>query len=195
MTNKDRRPQGAIPDDDELIRMLKSGDSRQTDLALMVMAEHWEGMVWKIAAQEGSPERVRDTLNDALLILLEQVKGDHYRAEESSLSTWFYSIARNSWRKWKRDVQARNVLEHAVPPPASLHSEQREKEGENPKLETMVEALEKLQPECLQMLRKFWYEDQSLQSIAHELGITEDAVKKRHQRCKEKLRKIFEQLW
>jgi RNA polymerase sigma factor (sigma-70 family) len=59
----------------------------------------------------------------------------------------------------------------------------------------MLQSLQKLKPECLELLRKFWYEEESLQSIARELGIKENTIKKRHQRCKEKLKAIFEELW
>lgn len=58
-------------------------------------------------------------------------------------------------------------------------------------IDKMAQMLEKLPPECMELLRAIWYRNIRHKVLAEQLGISEDAVKQRHARCKDRLRKLL----
>jgi RNA polymerase sigma factor (sigma-70 family) len=59
------------------------------------------------------------------------------------------------------------------------------------KKKKIIRALEQLDPDCRLLFKMKYVKGITLRTIAENLGIRENTVKKRHERCKKKLKQIF----
>lgn len=134
----------------------------------------------------------QDVFHDALIVFYEKVLKPDFKLS-CSIQTYLNSICRNQILvRFKKN---------------SKHSEYSEEydnriedwyepiEGENSeKMQATVKAIETLKElggKCYDIMRRFFYDNQSMDKIAQELGYTNaDNVKNQKARCQKKLKEI-----
>lgn len=137
----------------------------------------------------GNISRSEDLAQDTFLAAWKQL---HTLREPHRLRSWLCGIARNlinnAFRRQSREPLNRaESLETAqeASSPASLPSEEASRREE----ETLVwSALEQIPENYREALILFYRENQSVEMVARELDLTEDAVKQRLSRGREMLR-------
>ena len=186
-------------EDKKLIQKILSGDEGQLTAVIASLCEQvWNRVARVVRNGNGQKEDVQTILDDALIDLIKKVKDGSYDPSIASLSTLLYSIAKNKWLDILKRRYRTNRRETALNEDySSLNSTKKNTIEEwifsQEEKERIVQALKQLGAPCRELFELHYEAGMSLRTIAERLNISEDAVKQRHKRCKEKLRKIFGQ--
>ena len=183
------------PDDNAdiaIIKRIRQGSDRDEHEVAQHLLQSFRGMVYAIVMKPGygNAQDVQDILHDAVSDLILYVRSDKFEANDAKLSTFFYAIARNKWlnvlRKRSKDITLDEI-------PDQMQS----RSGQPEILEDLIrseerlqvrEALKNIDDSCFSILYKYWILDLKLKDIAKELDISEAVAKKRHERCRKKLK-------
>ncbi len=114
---------------------------------------------------------------------------DKYDPEKSSVSTWIFSIARNTVIDHYRRQKDLSELPEDIPAEISLDDDLIEEEM----LETLAEALEKMEPEYRDLVVLHYYKGRSLLEISGDMDISYGRIKLMHQKALVELKKAFKQ--
>ena len=184
--------------DEDIILKIKRGTSKDEHEVVAFLMQSYRGLVHSIVLRPGlgSSEDAQDILNDAISDLLNQVRSETFELHNTRLSTFFYALAKNRWlnvlRKRSRQLIFTNVEE------SELNNGKESEEAltgliADEQKNAVHKALRKLENPCFTILYNYWIKDMKLRDIAVELGVTEEAVKKRHERCRKKLKALLRQ--
>jgi RNA polymerase sigma factor (sigma-70 family) len=184
-------------DDERLIQMIRSGNERLINDAAKEIFLKGGGFVALVVRKKGGTEEdQQDVLDDATLELVQKVQNNYYLAEKTGLEPYFRIIVRSRWKDKLRKKYRHN--DHEALPGEDFFSSQHKDEkpideqlSDSESAEKMARMLEKLSPECRELLKKHWYDRVPINVLAQQLNTTEDALKQRHARCKEKLKKLL----
>ncbi len=178
--------------DKEIVDMLCSEDEKSKRPALLFMEEQWKPFAYQVVVKHGNGEReqAEGIYDEAVSELILLIRNGKYIREKSRLSTFFYGIIQNKWRKYSRDIiakqQKQQEASEKLPGSPQVSAEERLIEEERAK--AVADAIAQLDKSCRRLILDFWFEGKSLREIAGKLEVSGSAVKKRHERCKEKLR-------
>ncbi len=182
-----------------LLRLINSEDESQNNIAATCMRityrESVQYLTSKLSGQCVEPEHI---LNDAVLIVMRAVRKGAYDSNISQLKTYFLAIARRlvlmELRKNRRrsDNHAKYVLfwerleNHAQQAPDYyfLLREQAEQ---------LWAAINELNEPCRDLIIRYWMKGEYLTDIAKLMNIKEVALKKRHERCRKKLKALLDE--
>lgn len=183
--------------DQELIRMILSEETKLIDQAVSIMWEKYHDLVANLVGKWGGIDLDKvSILHDSLLALIDKIQNGTYDSKRASLKTLFNKIARNKcidhFEKKKKnsisefDENYHNPDRNKISPAEEnlISKEDRQK---------MLQALKQLNPECRDLFFMKYNQGITLRYIGEILGISEAAVKKRHERCKKKLKSLFPQ--
>ena len=143
-----------------------------------------------------SDELNKDIFHDSLIVLYEKVvKRDFVLT--CSIQTYLNSICRNQilvrLKKSEKHSQYSEEFDERI----TDWYEQDESENTN-KIQAIVKALETLKElggKCYEILRRYFYENSSMEKIAYELEYSNaDNVKNQKARCQKKLKELVFQL-
>lgn len=183
--------------DERLIQQIRSGDPKQLDAAVAVLFAQNRASVAKIVRWgKGSDSDVQMILHDTIVDLIQLIQNGSYNPALAKINTLFFKIAKN---KWLDEIDNRNRYHHRktalhekhVLSTTPLHNPSEEKLIKQEEKEAIVEALAQLGPPCRQLFQMKYLQGIPLKTIAETLNESENAIKKRHERCKKKLRKIM----
>ena len=179
-----------FPSDQEIIKLLKDS-SGNLDIIYEKHKDYCMNFMKKINHND---ELNQDIFHDALIVLNEKVKKDDFVLRENcTIQTYLNSICRNQILvRFKKN---------------SKHSEYSEdydvriddwydnlETENNEKLRAGVTAFEKLKDlggKCYEILRRFFYENHSMERIAYDMDYTNaDNVKNQKSRCQKKLKEL-----
>ena len=172
--------------DRKLVQKLKQGDRLALDRAMDVYTAYLSAVVWHTMGPAATAEDVEEVVADVFLTLWSH--RDSLKAEYS-LKSWLAAVARN---------RAIDRLRTAPPAPLPLDAaEGRGDPGLDDGLERRMfaealrQAVERLPPPEDQLVFRFYYEEEKLKDIAHDLGLSVPAAKSRLHRARRKLKEIL----
>ena len=179
-----------LNDDHRILDLIRKGDEQ----ALVLLYEANKKMISAfLARNNGTHDDYEDMLQEALVILWERVRTGRFEYS-SKLSTFLFGIVKNIWLR--RLAKAKREI------PTDLHAEEYSDPTES-SLETMIEneetiavrsALEKIGEQCKKLLLLFYWEECSMEEIAHKMGFANaETVKSKKYQCKKSLEKILKQ--
>ncbi len=186
--------------DEAIIRMLLSGDPGVADKALAELIgrnmDRVEMIVWI-----GGRHDAHDALSiahDAAMDLLSLVREGKFDPEKGELDALYYRIARNKWldeldhrlRRGKYETVFDENLTYTHPKPFSPVEDQLFWEERKA---LVHKALLEMGPTCFDLFFRIYFEGMKLKQLTIELNASEDALKQRHKRCKEKMKKLIQQ--
>lgn len=181
-----------IDSDSIIIERLKKGTAKDEREIARLFLQSYRGMVHSIVMQPGfgNHQDVQDILHDAVSDLISYVRSDKFEVKEARLSTFFYAIAKNKWLNVIRQ-RAKEITFTEIPEeirPGSAHGELVDDLITSEERSQVRDALSKIDDSCFKILHKYWILDMKLKDIATELNMSEELVKKRHERCRKKLK-------
>ncbi len=173
-----------IESDRKVIERIRNGDER----ALVDLYHSNIIMVRKyVLDNSGRPEDAEDMLQDALIVLWENVCHKSFDLT-SKISTYIYSVVRN---KWLREINKRKVgkvttvddnLADAEPLDA-LKTVIRSEE-----FQVILNNINNLGPTCRKVLTMFYLEERGMEDIARALNFSNtDVAKAKKWQCKKEL--------
>lgn len=177
--------------DDEIVQAIRSGGiSREKALYYLYFSENWKGMAEDFVVKNGgSKEDGEDLAQTAMTIFDRNVREGKYRGD-SSVKTYFLSIAKFQWYKTLRNRKPTDELKLE-------HLEEAGGDVEDAligaELRSFLEkALENIGARCKQilLLRQLEY---SHEEIAAQTGISgAEMAKKEAYRCRMRIRQFLE---
>jgi RNA polymerase sigma-70 factor, ECF subfamily len=153
---------------------------------ISLIKEH-QGLIHKICFMY---EHDQDARNDLFQeIVLQLWKSFPSFRGEAKITTWMYRIALNTaisgYRKQKRNIQTEDLQEFHLNISENYSADEREEDFQ--KLQTAIRQLSEIERAMVMMaLEEIPYEE-----IAETIGITQNNVRVRMNRIREKLRKIM----
>jgi len=186
-------------EDEHLIRQITSEEEHLINSATAVLCKRgWYVVAKFVRMGGGTDEDVQSILNDSIIALINIIQKGAYDPEKAKWSTLLRGIAQKKWMdelksRYQRKNRFTTIDENTS---SSIHNEQNPIEEymfSKEEREKIVWALKQLDPACRELFQMKYMQGISLRIIAKKLNISEDAVKKRHERCKKKLRSLFDQ--
>jgi RNA polymerase sigma factor (sigma-70 family) len=173
-----------IETDRKVIERIRNGDER----ALVDLYHNNIAMVRKyVLDNSGRPEDAEDMLQDALVVLWENVCHKNFDLT-SKISTYVYSVVRNKWlreinkRKLGKVTELNDTFADDEPIDA-LKSVIRSEE-----FSVILRSIERLGPTCRKVLTMFYLEERGMEDIARALNFSNtDVAKAKKWQCKKEL--------
>lgn len=178
-------PARSAPTDESLVGRALEQDEEAWDLLL----DRYGAYIYAIAVRgfRLKPEEAEDVFQETTLALYQHLPT--FRGE-GSLRAWIGRIAQNASRAYLRR-QGRRL---ETPSDSGIERADAAQEVALREVEdglVVREALERLAPECRQVLTRFFYERHKYREIAAALGIPEGTVATRISRCLVQLRVLL----
>lgn len=148
-----------------------------------------------ILKNNGNTQDAKDIYQEAFIALWKKVRSQSFELKnESAVDGFLYQVSKNKWMDhlrsagYKKNVSYDLLTESGVEkiPEGVLDTAQEE----NKKLKQVLEAYKHLGYECKALLKKFYYEKQSMNDIASELLLDPASCRNKKYRCMQKLREL-----
>jgi RNA polymerase sigma factor (sigma-70 family) len=175
--------------DSELIDLVKESNGK-IDLLYVKHKSYCINFMRKMINDD---DLIQDIYHDAIITLYEKILQEDFQLT-SSIQTYLNSICRNHilnrFKKIKIHVSHNDEYDESIKD--WLHDDVEQiKES---KLNSITQALEKIKKaggNCYEILKRFYYENQSMDKIAKDLEYTNAAnVKNQKARCQKKLNEL-----
>lgn len=150
-----------------------------------IYQENFPKVKQMVLANSGSTDEAKDIYQEAFLSFWTNIKSGKFRPENgSALSGYLFQISKNKWLDTLRSqTHKRTVFQDIFP--ETMEEDPEEKETNLVRIEG---AFAKLGDNCRELLTRFYYQKESLSSLAGYFGWTEATTKNSKYRCMEKLR-------
>lgn len=144
-----------------------------------------------ILNNNGTTEQAKDIFQEAFIAVWRNIQLGRFEAQnESSLDGYLYQIAKNKWMDYLRSGQYTKVIRmdetRMADTPANTDTHE-----EHEHLQAVKKYFGLLGENCQQILRRYYYDNESLRDIANEMGWTEATAKNNKYRCIQKLRELI----
>lgn len=160
---------------DDLILAIKSGEN--IDEAIGFIYKNYYGLLENIVlSNNGTKADAEDIIQEVLVVFIEMVNKDKYRAE-ASVKSFLYTLTRNLWiseiRKrssaYKRNTtfeESRELIEGDISNYLVYHESQK----------LIMTLFEKLGEKCNQILTYFYYNNYSMKEILERMDYGNEQV-------------------
>ena len=143
-----------------------------------------------ILQNSGDEEQAKDIFQEAFLVAWQKVKnGDFQPQNTTAMQGFLFQISKNKWLDWLRS--SRFKMESSM---GAISIEVADSEDEillEERLSYLEEAFQQLGESCRELLKRFYFEKESLEELAERFGWTNQTAKNNKYRCMEKLRKLI----
>lgn len=147
----------------------------------------------RVIREGGRDVDAEDAFHNAYLKLLELIgEGKYVYRPEARISTFFFKIAENQWRRRRKELGLR-PLTSEEDQDALNEQEDVSVQDDDPeeRFEQVRRHLKRLAPGCRAIIRFFYYLRWSHKEIARKLDIGERASRNQLSRCMKKLRNCY----
>jgi RNA polymerase sigma-70 factor (ECF subfamily) len=178
-------------DGDELLRRCQRGDAD----ALAELTRLYQDRLFRLACRVlGDPARAEDAVADVMVKLWDRCLG--WRGD-SSAGTWIYRLALRTVldhgrarRRWWRLWAARELPDPPDPEPGPEETLAGVEERDSV-TRRIHEALARLSPDDRALLHLYYFEQRRLAEIAPLLNASQDALKMRLSRARQRLKPLL----
>jgi RNA polymerase sigma factor (sigma-70 family) len=137
----------------------------------------------------GTASDAKDIFQEAFIVMWRNIQLDRFQpAQESSLDAYLFTIARNKWLDHLRQAKRMQTVSIAIES-NGIENIQELTEEESRSLKEIKESLKMLGDLCREVLKRFYYQKQSMKTIAEEMNWTEATARNNKYRCLQQLRK------
>jgi RNA polymerase sigma factor (sigma-70 family) len=161
--------------DEELMEAIQKNE-RKNDAIRYLYQEYFDSLSSLITYNSGSPEDAQDIFQEVIVSFVQIVQDGKFRGE-SSIKTFLYALARNTWLnelKRRGRMNQRNKLyeegRDSVTIPASESFENREIRKQ------LLASVGRLGEDCRRILTLFYYEGLSMKEILEQTAYENDQV-------------------
>lgn len=178
--------------DDAIAKAIQTGGPHEAACLQYLYQRELPRMLSYILKNRGDEEEGRDLFQDAMIVLIEQIRAGNFR-REASVGTYLQGVGRRMWlnRLKRKGLAAKFVLVEPVSEIDLSHTPLEvmlEKERDQLFQKMMGELGEK----CRQLLQLRLYLQLSMAKIAVQMGFkNEQNARNKHYKCKTELRNII----
>lgn len=143
-----------------------------------------------VLENSGTTNEAKDIFQEAFIALWRNIQLDRFQPHNgTSLDAYLFSIARNKWLDYLRNVK-RSPIVPMTNESNGIENIHELTEIESRSLKNINESLKLLGDVCKEVLRRFYYQRQSMKTIAEEMDWTEATARNNKYRCLQQLRKL-----
>lgn len=143
-----------------------------------------------ILDNNGSVDQAKDIYQEAFIVVWRNIQLDKFNPEnESALVGYLYQVARNKWINYlnsshfKKNTKLTD-LEYRLP-------EEVADEEDNSFIANVKKQFEVLGENCRELLTRFYYQNESMKTIAGIFNWTEATARNNKYRCLQQLRELI----
>lgn len=138
-----------------------------------------------VMANNGDEDQAKDLFQEAFIALWNNVKSDKLTPENGTAVTgYLYQIAKNKWLDYLRSSRYKNTT--------GLETHHDKSEEEDYNLEAsqsnVEEEFKKLGENCREILKRFYFQKESMETIAKAFNWTEATARNNKYRCIQRLK-------
>ncbi len=176
--------------DEELYRAIQRNDRS----ALKHLYEtHFETVKHFILQNSGDADDARDVFQEGVIALWTNIRDQSYELRpEASLSTYLIRICKYRWYEYLKSAGFKRTtpLESGMDRPAdqTVYHELIKRE----EIQYLEGLLGRLGEQCQNILRLFYYEEKSMESIAKNFDIQVNSAKNQKYRCMKRLKELHQ---
>ncbi len=139
----------------------------------------------------GTNDEAKDIYQEAFIAVRRNIQLDRFRLhDEPSLEGYLYQVAKNKWLDQLRAAKRRQVVTLAEP--GELADADPSKGYEDHLLDGIKLNLRLLGDNCRDVLERFYYNKESMRSIAAVMKWTEATARNNKYRCIQRLRELMQ---
>jgi RNA polymerase sigma factor (sigma-70 family) len=143
-----------------------------------------------ILQNNGTEEEAKDTFQETFIAVWRNIQlGKFIPQNENSLKAYIFRVSRNKWISHLRSSGYKNTVSLKADWIETAEEEAGDARQEH--IAAVATNLEKLGENCRQVLTRFYYEKESLRTIAAFFGWTEATARNNKYRCIDKLRSLL----
>lgn len=176
----------------EYLEKIKEGDIET--IRSLYKGKVYSSLKKYVVAQGGNNIDIQEIFADALVILITKLQNEDF-VLTSSIEGYIYGMALNLWRSKLRkksqinEIDISGIDEEEYDNLQILGNDLIKKEQQELLNKAMLESLAELNENCQSILKKFYFENKKMSTIAEELGYKNaNMVRKLTHRCRQRLR-------
>lgn len=174
--------------DQEIVLEIQNGN---TSKPLDLLYKHFPSIQHMITTSGGDAEEAYDIFQDALMVLIEKINTGTFELT-ASLKTYLYSVCKYKLYDKNRKHKA---LSYTDSVPENTDTEDHEDAGFMYELEKKFEVIDQvlanLGEKCVDILRRFYHQRESMTIIAESLGYNNvNTAKTQKYKCLERAKKM-----
>lgn len=181
-----------MPSSNSILEAVKSNN---TEILKTLYISNYPKIEILVLRNNGSKEQAKDIYQEAFLAVWQNIKDNRFVPKnESSINGYIYTIAKNKWM----DVLRSQGYKKTIVASQLGHFEIKDEENntidddilKEKRLEDVMLAFKNLGEACKSLLRKFYFEKKSMNTIAKELSLDAASTRNKKYRCMQKLKEI-----
>jgi RNA polymerase sigma factor (sigma-70 family) len=180
-----------LTNDAKILDLIRKGDEE----ALVTLYEsNRKPIAAYVIRNSGTSEDAQDVLQESLVILWQRIRTGNFEYK-AQLNTFIYATVKNLWSQRLR--QRKHLSSGDIDPEA--HEDQSASVLDSliatERAEMVRDALETIGDQCKKLLLLFYWEEESMEVIAGQLGFANaDTVKAKKYQCKKALERALTRL-
>jgi len=172
--------------DKSLIHAIRNGDEGAIEF---VYKDYFAYSVSFIYSNSGSEDDAREIFQEAVIVLVHNIRKDKFR-EESAVKTYLFGICRRLWLKELKRKE--RTFQLVTQEPVQEDDVFELHENTVDQFAKMEQVLSGLGEKCELIIRKYYLLKESMQTIAETLGYTNaNNVKNQKYKCLQRLKKLY----
>lgn len=143
--------------------------------------------------QGGKEEEIQDAIQEGMIALWKNTRQGKYQLNENAkMSTYFVEVCKRRWAEKNRKKKNQSSMSIDEMPLLSPNPNALELWLKKEEMEQFETVYEQLNERCRQMLRRFYYEKESMKQIALAFAITEATARNQKYRCMQSLKNAYQ---
>ncbi len=182
-----------IRTEQELIAAMANDEERATEFLYRM---NYTPVLHFILTNSGNENDAREIYQQAFIILYEKLHETGF-VLSASVGTFLFAVSKNLWLANLKEEQRiiNNAPDDIALIGGSVDDDWESVAQRESSFKTMYKALDKLGEPCYQMLKSFYLEEKSMDTITHEMGYANtDSTKNLKYKCLQRLKKIVEKI-
>lgn len=173
---------------DEQLTAIKANDEK---VIQQLYANNFDGVKLFVLRNNGTPRDARDIYQEAFLSAWRNIQLDKFTPrQEGALGAYIFQIARYKWLDHLRSLSYKNTVTLKSQHENLMTFEELDDITEK-RLQLIKANFRTLGEGCQKLLTRFYYSNESMKTIAADMGWTEATAKNNKYRCMEKLRNLI----
>jgi len=176
----------------EQLQLLQAMIQNNEKVLRQLYRENYARVKAYVLANQGTTDEANDVYQEAFIAVWRNIQLNRFVPDNgSSLQAYLYRIAKNKWIDHLRAAKSKRTVPY--PGDADFFSDPAEaaEDSQVQFIEAVKEKLETLGGRCRELLKRYYYQKQTLKQIAGELTWTEQTARNNKYRCMEKLRELI----
>ena len=162
--------------DSVVLEKISRGDEKALEY---LYSKYYRMMTNVVIKNNGTEQEAKDIYQDALIVFWQKVISNQLTLT-SKISTYLYSVCLNLWRK---ELDRKSRLSHEEHDSLEYMNDEAEE-----RQAIIHQCIGQLGDTCRKILTYYYFDDMSMQDIAHKLGFaTTETAKTKKYKCKKRL--------